>query len=153
MEKLINCPDCCSTKIVKNGSISNGKQKYKCKRCGRQFVLDPQKQPISNEQKAAIDRLLLERISLFGIARSVKVSERWLQDYVNEKYDPVPRKIVVSKKNKGPLTIECDELWSFVGKKSQKQWIWLALDRKTREIVGVFLGNRSRQSARKLWDS
>jgi len=44
-------------------------------------------------------------------------------------------------------------LWSFVGKKSQKQWIWLALDRKTREIVGVFLGNRSRQSARKLWDS
>ena len=36
---------------------------------------------------------------------------------------------------------------------SQKQWIWLALDRKTREIVGVFLGNRSRQSARKLWDS
>lgn len=97
--------------------------------------------------------MLLERISLSGIARSVKVSERWLQDYVNEKYDHVPRKIVVSKKNKGPLTIECDELWSFVGKKSQKQWIWLALDRKTREIVGVFLGNRSRQSARKLWES
>ena len=43
MEKLINCPDCCSTEIVKNGSISNGK--YKGKRCGRQFVLDPQKQP------------------------------------------------------------------------------------------------------------
>ena len=58
----------------------------------------------------------MERISLSGIARSVKVSERWLQDYVNEKYDHVPRKIVVSKKNKGPLTIECDELWSFVGK-------------------------------------
>ena len=153
MEKLINCPDCCSTNIVKNGSIGNGKQKYKCKRCGRQFVLDPQKQPISNEKKAAIDRLLLERIPLSGIARSVKVSERWLQDYVNEKYDHVPRKIMVSKKNKGRITIECDELWSFVGKKSQKQWIWLALDRKTREIVGVFFGDRSRQSAQKLWDS
>ena len=29
----------------------------------------------------------------------------------------------------------------------------MALDRKTREIVGVFLGDRSRQSAQKLWDS
>ncbi len=36
---------------------------------------------------------------------------------------------------------------------SQQQWIWLALDRKTREIVGVFLGDRSRQSAKKWWDS
>jgi insertion element IS1 protein InsB len=43
MEKLINCPDCCSTEIVKNGSIGNGKQKYKCKHCERQFVLNPQR--------------------------------------------------------------------------------------------------------------
>ena len=97
MKKLINCPNCCSTESVKNGSIGNGKQKYKCKRCGRQFVLYPQKQPISNEQKAAIDRLLLERIPLSGIARSVKVSERWLQYYVNEKYDNISRYVVVSK--------------------------------------------------------
>jgi hypothetical protein len=55
--------------------------------------------------------LLLERIPLSGIARSVKISERWLQDYVNEKYDHVPRKIVVSKKKKGRITIECDEIY------------------------------------------
>lgn len=63
-----------------------------------------------------VDRLLLERISLSEIARSAKVSERWLQDYVNEKYVNIPRKMVVSKKSKGRITIECDELWSFVGK-------------------------------------
>lgn len=40
-----------------------------------------------------------------------------------------------------------------MGKKSQKQWIWLALDRETREIVGVFLGDRSHQSAQELWNS
>ncbi|CAN2042696.1 hypothetical protein GMMP15_80049 [Candidatus Magnetomoraceae bacterium gMMP-15] len=32
------------------------------------------------------DRPLPERISLAGIARVVGVSERWLQNYVNEKY-------------------------------------------------------------------
>ena len=54
---------------------------------------------------------------------------------------------------KGKLTIECDEAWSFVGKKGNKQWIWLALDKKTREIVGVHIGDRSQESAQKLWES
>lgn len=31
-------------------------------------------------------------------------------------------------------------MWSFVGSKSNKQWIWLALDVETREIVGVYVG-------------
>ena len=44
-------------------------------------------------------------------------------------------------------------MWSFVITKSNKQWIWLALDAKTREIVGVHVGERSRHGARKLWQS
>ena len=44
-------------------------------------------------------------------------------------------------------------MWSFVSHKSHKQWIWLALDVKTREIVGVHIGDRSREGARKLWQS
>lgn len=32
-------------------------------------------------------------------------------------------------------------MWSFVGSKGSKQWIWLALDAKTREIVGVHVGD------------
>ncbi len=42
---------------------------------------------------------------------------------------------------------------SFVNSKGNKQWIWLALDAKTREIVGVHIGDRSRESAFKLWNS
>ena len=63
-----------------------------------------------------------------GIARAVKVSERWLQTYVNEKYALVAREIQVTFKKKGKLTIQCDELWSFVDHKGNKQWVWLALD-------------------------
>lgn len=54
---------------------------------------------------------------------------------------------------KGRLTIECDEAWSFVGNKGNKQWIWLAINRDTREIVGVHIGDRSRVGARGLWAS
>ncbi len=51
------------------------------------------------------------------------------------------------------MTIQCDEMWSFVLKKGNKQWIWLALDVKTREIVGVYVGARSRDGAQGLWDA
>lgn len=54
---------------------------------------------------------------------------------------------------KGSLTIQCDELWSFVDNKGNKQWVWLALDAGTREIVGVYIGARDEAAARKLWES
>ena len=41
----------------------------------------------------------------------------------------------------------------FVKSKKNKFWIWFALDRKTREIVGVHVGNRDAQAAQALWDS
>lgn len=44
-------------------------------------------------------------------------------------------------------------MWSFVSNKGNKQWIWLALDVKTGEIVGVFVGDRSRSGADGLWQS
>ena len=116
-----SCPSCHSDQVVKNGSIHTGKQKYKCKICGRQFVEDPRFRPISEETKALIDRLLLEKISLAGIARAVGVSETWLQDYVNKKYEEVPRQVHVRSKKRGRLTLECDEMWSFVGSKANKQ--------------------------------
>mgnify|MGYP001826197274 CR=1 FL=1 len=149
----LSCPQCQSNQISKNGKIHNGKQNYKCQNCGRQFIENPTKKYITKETKNFIDLLLLEKIPLAGISRVTNVSEKWLQDYVNIKYDKVPKEIQVSQKSKGKLTIQCDEAWSFVGNKGNKQWIWLALDAKTREIVGVYVGDRSETGARGLWNS
>ncbi len=44
-------------------------------------------------------------------------------------------------------------MWSFVGSKRCKKWIWLALDTATREIVGVFVGSRGKSGAKGLWRS
>jgi len=86
---LATCPDCQSKRIVKNGSIHNKKQKYKCKDCGRQFVENPTKKPIAEETKKTV--LLLEIISLAGIARITGVCKLWLQKYVNKKYADISR--------------------------------------------------------------
>ena len=99
--QMPHCPNCQSTKVVKNGRIHNGKQNHKCRDCGRQFVENPQQKIISSETKQLIDKLLLEKIPLAGIARVCEVSEPWLQQYVNQKYKDVPRQVQLSSKKKG----------------------------------------------------
>jgi transposase-like protein len=78
------CPICASAKTVKNGCIHNGKQRFKCNDCGRQFIEQPTKKVIDQANRELIDRLLLERISLAGIARAAQVSEQWLQTLVRK---------------------------------------------------------------------
>ena len=95
------CVNCSSSRTVKNGRIHNGKQRFLCHECGRQFVEHPNKKVIDSQTRKLVDRLLLERISLAGIARAAQVSEQWLQQYVNEKYASVPRQVHVSAKKRG----------------------------------------------------
>ena len=115
------CPACNSENTIRNGSVHNGKSKSYCKDCGRQFLHNPTKKVVSNEIWQQVDRLLLERISLAGIARGVGISEQWLQHYVNNKYDTIEQKVRGIIRKKGSLTIQCDEMWSFVGDKKRKQ--------------------------------
>ncbi|MFO0210194.1 MAG: IS1 family transposase, partial [Pseudanabaena sp.] len=146
------CPYCKSKRVIKNGTTRHGKQNHKCKDCHRQFVSNPQNQPIPEATKQLVDKLLLEHMSLRAITGVAGVSLQWVQSYVNSKSRTVEQQVkVIPKKKKVRLTIECDELWSFVGNKKYKVWVCLAIDRDTREIVGVYIGNRDQDAARELW--
>ncbi len=48
--------------------------------------------------------------------------------------------------------LELDEMWSFVYRRSNKRWIWVALCRRTRQVVAYAIGNRGEQSCRLLWE-
>ena len=47
--------------------------------------------------------------------------------------------------------LELDELWSFVYRKSDKVWVWLALCRESRQVVAFVMGDRSRATCERLW--
>lgn len=44
-------------------------------------------------------------------------------------------------------------MWTFVGRKKRKVWLWLwlAVERASRRIVAWVLGDRSARTARRLW--
>ena len=133
----MTCPTCGSHDISKNGMTRRGKQNYKCRDCNRQFVEDPQWKLKDKDTFALVDLLLLEKIPLAGIARATGGSESWLQNYMNACYEWVPKVAEVMPKAKGKLKVQMDELWSFVEDKGNQQWVWLAIDADTREVIGL----------------
>jgi len=49
------------------------------------------------------------------------------------------------------LEVEADEMASFVQKKANKQWMWIAMEATTRQVIAFHVGDRSRRSAKRLW--
>lgn len=47
--------------------------------------------------------------------------------------------------------LELDEMWTFVGRKRRKVWLWLAVERASRRIVAWVLGTRGTATCRQLW--
>ncbi|RYG67992.1 IS1 family transposase [bacterium] len=48
--------------------------------------------------------------------------------------------------------LELDELWSFVGSKKKAVWLWIALCRRTRQVVAWHFGSRGASTCRALWN-
>jgi insertion element IS1 protein InsB len=151
------CPRCQSSKYKKNGHIHNGKQNHHCHDCGRQFVQCWEQYRIPDDRRALIERLLLERISLRGICRVMGVGLKWLLGFLVQCFEALPDHLNVQ-----PITciqdvmiqrleVEADEMSSFVQKKANKQWIWIALDAKSRQVIAFHVGDRSRKSAKRPW--
>src|SRR5436190_233208 len=61
------------------------------------------------------------------------------------------RTLLPSPSSEG-LVLELDELWSFVGRKVDKRWVWIALARHTRQVVAYAIGDRSERTCRRLWE-
>ena len=140
MKLYLICPTCGSDDVMKNGMTRRGKQNHKCRDCGRQFVQNPQAEPNGPDRLSKIKLLLLERILWAGIAGVMGVSESWLQTYVNQLYAAVEAKVSIIPKAVGKCRVQLDELWSFVATKGNKQWVWLAMDVKTRGFCSGAVG-------------
>ena len=156
MSKREACPQCGSRRDKRDGRIHSGKQNHQCKACGRAFVLVPESHVITEEQQALIERLLLERLSLRGICRAVGVGWRGLLHFRVMRFATAPdplyvqppagtRKVILHR-----WEAEVGERWSFVGKKANRQWSWIAMGADTRQSLASHGGARSRQSAEAL---
>ena len=144
------CRRCHSENIVKNGYNGSGNPKYKCKDCGFGGVFESRRK--SEEFKETVVRASQERSSSRGLARTFGISHQTALNWIKKKAKSLPALAETLLAKQAGDVLELDELWSFVYCKAYKRWVWLALCRRTRQIVAYFIGDRSEQSCRQLWD-
>ena len=97
-------------------------------------------------------------MSLRGIARVLKVSPGQVLSFFEAEAEELPEDLNFESTRAGPIVlyavdIACDELWSFVRRKTNKPWVWFAWDADTRQIVAFHVGGRSEAGARALWNA
>jgi len=89
-----------------------------------------------------------------GIERTFGVSRRtlsaWLKEQAND-LPPLEETLQPVKCKKIPV-LDVDELLSFVFRSKDKVWLWIAMNRETREIVASGYGDRTENTCRILWD-
>ena len=88
-----------------------------------------------------------DRMSLRGIHRTFGVCYLTVMRWLGEKTEALPAIVDTLLPAENGDVLELDELWSFVQSKAQQLWLWVALCRRTRQIVAWTLGDRSLQRA------
>ena len=145
------CPHCQSTHLKKNGTTSNskGKQKYYCHDCGKYGTSNPTVR-YTEARKEEILKAYQERSSVRGLERTFGVARQTVSSWLKkvQRLPDLNESVLPAEEDD---VLELDQLWSFVGAKANKQWAWIALCRRTRQVVAFVIGNRSATSCRALW--
>jgi transposase-like protein len=79
-----NCRYCSSTNTIRHGYTAKGKQRYRCRDCGRCFVETPGSAAYDSARKEEILRAYHERTSLRGISRIFGVSRNTVTEWLKK---------------------------------------------------------------------
>ena len=147
IEITLQCPQCSSRNIVKNGQKSYAKvQNYACKDCKRQFIADfflKYLGCLSNLTKK-VQLMLVRGMGIRDIAAVEGIScQKVLSILVKSTFVFKPKQAYYD-------VLEVDEFWTYVHHKTNKLWLIYAYHRSTGEIVGWVWGKRNLKTAKKL---
>jgi transposase-like protein len=109
------CKHCGSGTFVRNG-MANGRQRYRCKACGRNFTATPARGEPPAMKALAILLYGLGNVSQGMIARLLGVSHVAVHKWVRKAGEDAPAPSATPPDN----IVQIDEMWHFVdGKKTR----------------------------------
>lgn len=151
----MDCPKCKSSQKKKNG-FRRGKQSFKCKNCGCQYVENPTSKAYPVEVKKLCLKMYLNGMGFRAIARVTEINHttiiKWVEE-AGESLSDAPQDSEI------PEITEIDELYAeryplgqtFVGSKSNKFWIWTVVNHQKKGIILWNIGDRSHESFEPIW--
>ncbi len=142
----IICPACSSLNIKKNGINKQTKQRYRCNGCGKQFILRYSYRAYLRQIRELIVPMCLNGSGIRDISRVLRISATTVMKIISRQAELLP----AMKLPERVADVELDEMWSFVEKKKNQCWLWLAYSPKPRQMLAFSLGRRTDESCRKL---
>lgn len=111
VERPDACPACRGTVLIKSGHAC-GRQRWRCKGCGRQFTRTKPRGKPAELKRHAIELYCLG-LSMTAVAKQVGVSTqsvlRWVRAHA-QAHCPKP------EPSSRPAVVEIDEMWHFIKK-------------------------------------
>jgi transposase-like protein/IS1 family transposase len=147
----------CRTECKRKGRDRKGNQRYQCRQCSKWFQ-EPQDKPLEGmyldlTKAEFVLKLLLEGNSIASIERLTDVHHTTILKLLvlaGEKCERIMARKVVNVKVRD---VECDELWSFIGKKQKRvrpeddpnkgdAYVFVGIERHSKLVLNVALGKR-----------
>jgi len=141
----MNCTKCNSSNYIKKG-LRNNKQRFYCKDCKSYFQSSYSYKAYKVETNSLLVSLLKEGCSVRGISRVLKISK----DTVLSRMLKISNQIKTPYFNKLGCKFEVDEMWTFIGNKTNTAWITYAIERETKNVIDFFVGRKTKETIRPL---
>ena len=143
----MNC-NYCSEPCIRKGRQKNGKQKFYCKLCHKYFQSEYSNNACHPCTSLEIKELIKSSCGIRDIARKLRISPTTV----------LKRIVSISRQIQKPPIVfgreyEVDEMMTFIGSKNRRICITYALDRDTREVVGLSVGRRNKTTLRMVVNS
>ena len=152
----MTCPTC-QTECKGHGYDRKGNQRYQCQQCRKTFQeprdnhLDGMYLPI--EKAEMILRLLLEGSSVSSVSRLTDVHIATILKLLVKAGEKCERIMAKQIRNVDVRDVECDEIWSFIGKKQKRVrptddpnkgdcYTFVAIERHSKLVLNIAMGKR-----------
>jgi IS1 family transposase/transposase-like protein len=157
----VNCV-CCNGIAKRRGFYRNKNfnvQRFECLKCGTSFS---DKQPLDNlrvdfKQACQVANMLCEGIGIRAVSRLTGLHQQTVLNVLARAGSKCARFLDSTVRNVQPESVQADELYCFVGCKDRAnvtndpfrggQYLFLALDSKSKLIISHVIGQRSPQNA------
>ena len=137
---FLMCNDC-NGRCVKNGSTGLGKQRFRCKQCGKSHIKDYTNKACHYELNKWICRLLKEGCGIRSISRLLRVAAATVMKRI---------RTIAANIKKPPVVFgqryQLDEIRTFVKRKDNLIWIAYAIQKDTKEIIDFNIGKRTNKT-------
>jgi len=138
----------CNSVCHKVGVQRNGNQKLRCKNCKKYQLLSYSNKGCLQETKQMIIKLCKINVGIRDIGKLLEISVNSVIKKIKQGNSLKRNSILLTNQ-----TYEIDEMRTYVGNKKNTKWVVYAINKKTKQVIDIAVGSRTKSTLKKVTDT